>query len=273
MKETFYFKHDYNSRNDERIVRLRFKYPNNEGYAIFFLLLEKLAESSEARIKISDIEIVTFDIRTNYERTKDVIFNSGLFRFNKDFFWSPRLVHDLEERSEKNKKAKLAIKVRWDRERRYKEKQRLDISNDTSLDKKAKINTDVLQGEERRGKERKGNTSTNVDAATKNCWTKSRDFLKQTNCEDNIRYELVKIACPKITDSGLVQYFPKMQAWLADKNIKPEISTKFVIGWLEREGLSPIRNDDFYQRMSAELPFASFANMFGMSLADKYYNN
>ena len=42
-KETYYFSHDYNARNDQRILQLRFKF-GWEGYGIYWALLETMAE-------------------------------------------------------------------------------------------------------------------------------------------------------------------------------------------------------------------------------------
>jgi len=45
MKNSFYFDHDYNARNDHKILEVRAEY-GWEGYAIFFALLESLCESN-----------------------------------------------------------------------------------------------------------------------------------------------------------------------------------------------------------------------------------
>ena len=49
MKESFYFSHDYNARNDQKILMLRGKF-GNEGYALFFYILETMAEESQGYI-------------------------------------------------------------------------------------------------------------------------------------------------------------------------------------------------------------------------------
>lgn len=142
MKESFYFKHDYNARSDERILRLRRNYPDGSGYGIFWMLVEKLAESSEARLKLSNIEDIAFDMQIPCDRIADVINKYDLFKIEGDYFWSPRLISDLQERDEKSKKAKLAAKTRWDKEAKL-------------MQTHSKRNTDAMQGEERRGEERK----------------------------------------------------------------------------------------------------------------------
>ena len=153
MKETYYLRHDYNSRNDEKVLRLRQKYPNGAGYALFWMLSEKLAESSEGRLKIQDIDVLAFELQMESEWIADVITTSGLFEVDKGFFWSNRLLSDLAARSEKSKKATLANKIRWDNVRKEVTKNPDGLRTDSKRNpRKGK----ERKGEERKGEERKG---------------------------------------------------------------------------------------------------------------------
>lgn len=51
-KDTFYFSHDYNARNDEKILELRSAY-GAEGYGIFWMVVEAMAEGSSGGLKAS----------------------------------------------------------------------------------------------------------------------------------------------------------------------------------------------------------------------------
>lgn len=46
MVNSFYFQHDYNARNDQKILELRAEY-GAEGYGIWWMLLETIAEQDE----------------------------------------------------------------------------------------------------------------------------------------------------------------------------------------------------------------------------------
>lgn len=139
-KETYYLKHDYNSRNDEKILKLRRKHEDGSGYAIYWMLLEKLGESSEGRLKLDDIENIAFDLHFSCERIADVINQYMLFENDGIYFWSNRLLSDLAERDEKSKQGKLAAKVRWDKERK-------------KMQTHCERNAGAMQGKERKGKE------------------------------------------------------------------------------------------------------------------------
>ena len=107
MKETFFIQHDYNSRNDEKILKLRKKL-GAEGVGLFWMICEKLAESSEARLKLSDVDLIAYELQADSERIADVVLNYELFKNDKTYFWSNRLLSDIEARNEKSAKASLA---------------------------------------------------------------------------------------------------------------------------------------------------------------------
>jgi len=142
MKESYYLKHDYNSRNDEKVLKLRAKL-GIEGYGIYWMILEKLAESSEGRLKLEDAESLAYEMHTQCERITDVVRSFDLFKSNSTHFWSNRLMSDLAERNEKSKKASLAAKIKW-----LKEPEKMRTHSER--------NANAMQGEDRIGKEKKG---------------------------------------------------------------------------------------------------------------------
>ena len=112
MKETFYFPHDYNSSEDEKILKL-LSVLGWEGYGLYWGIIEKLASSSEAKLKLSDLEYIAFGMRTQCERITNVVRDYNLFIIEGDYFWSNRLVAFFKEKEKKSAKAKESAKVRW----------------------------------------------------------------------------------------------------------------------------------------------------------------
>lgn len=51
-KESFYFRHDYNARNDDKILELRSRF-GGEGYGVFWMIIETMAENEGGGIKAS----------------------------------------------------------------------------------------------------------------------------------------------------------------------------------------------------------------------------
>lgn len=81
-KNSFYFSHDNNARNDDKILAVRMEL-GAEGYGIYFMLLEKLLET-EQYILIKDYNRLAFDLRVSSENIKKVVENFGLFAFTDD---------------------------------------------------------------------------------------------------------------------------------------------------------------------------------------------
>lgn len=224
MKEVFYLKHDYNSRNDEKILKLRRKYPDGSGYSIYWMLLEKLGESSEGRLRLNDIENIAYDLHFPCERIADVLNQYMLFENDEVFFWSNRLLSDLAERNEKSKQGKLAAKIRWDKER--KKMQTHCISNATAM-----------QGEERRGeKGEEGKTTTTAKKIYKILEFKNNQLIGKI--EDLIeKYPKKDLELVAIKVIGKMPSAPQDQKWFTftkwcesefEKKEKPKSKLKFL---------------------------------------------
>ncbi len=107
-KKTFYFPHDANARNDEKILAVRMKY-GIEGYGIYFTLIEKLLESTEYTL-LKDYNTIAFELRVGAEKVKSIVEEFGLFQFTEcgKLFYSESLknrMDPLEELREKRREA------------------------------------------------------------------------------------------------------------------------------------------------------------------------
>lgn len=87
-KDAYYFSHDSNARNDEKMIAVRMKF-GAEGYGIFFMILERLMESSEY-MSVKDYNIIAFDLRVDASKVKSIIEDFGLFVFTEGgkYFYS-----------------------------------------------------------------------------------------------------------------------------------------------------------------------------------------
>lgn len=81
-KGAYYFSHDSNARNDEKLIAVRMKL-GVEGYGIYFMILERLLEATDY-MSIKDYNIIAFDLRVSAEKVKSVIEDFGLFNFTDD---------------------------------------------------------------------------------------------------------------------------------------------------------------------------------------------
>jgi len=113
MKEAYYFSHDANARNDEKILRLIFK-QGWEGYGLYWALIEKLREANNYKLK-ADYEPIAFELRTQCERIQNVIESYNLFKIKEGYFWSESLLNRMKLRELKSEKARESAKVRWNK--------------------------------------------------------------------------------------------------------------------------------------------------------------
>jgi len=99
MKNSFYFDHDYNARNDQKILELRAEF-GWEGYGIFFALLECLCES-KGFINMEALAGLSLGLSIPKDRLKlilDFCVKTGLLNENKNEVYSNRILEHLQYR-------------------------------------------------------------------------------------------------------------------------------------------------------------------------------
>lgn len=110
-KDTFYFSHDYNSRNDEKIKFLIRKH-GMLGYGIFWAIIEDLYNNANALR--NDYEGIAYDFRVDTNIIKSIITEFDLFVFDVNTFGSLSVQKRLDERDSKSVKARQSASKRWD---------------------------------------------------------------------------------------------------------------------------------------------------------------
>jgi len=122
-KDTFYFSHDYNARQDEKIKRLIRKH-GMLGYGIFWSIIEDLYNNTN--VLRTDYEGIAYELRVETNTLISIINDFDLFCFEGEMFGSESIEKRLKERNEKSKKAIDSINARW-------EKHRLSKGSDTNV--------------------------------------------------------------------------------------------------------------------------------------------
>ena len=135
-KDTFYFSHDYNVRNDEKIKRLIRKH-GMQGYGVFWAIIEDLYNNANALR--TDYDGIAYDLRSDSDIVKSVINDFDLFVFDGEFFGSKSVQERLEQRNSKSESARKSASYRW--------------KNANALQTQSEGNAK----KERKGKEIKGN--------------------------------------------------------------------------------------------------------------------
>jgi len=112
MKEAFYFSHDNNARNDERILELRAEF-GWEGYGIYWAVIESLAEASHYKLKLSSIKLFSICLAVDKQLLKDclnLMFDLDLLIKNETYFWSESLLKRMKLKDEIREKRRISGK-------------------------------------------------------------------------------------------------------------------------------------------------------------------
>jgi hypothetical protein len=109
-KDTFYFSHDYNARNDEKIKMLIRKH-GMMGYGVFWAIVEDLYNNANALR--TDYDGIAYDLRLHSDIVKSVVNDFDLFEINGDYFGSSSLQARLYQRNEKSLSARKSASYRW----------------------------------------------------------------------------------------------------------------------------------------------------------------
>jgi hypothetical protein len=158
-KDTFYFSHDYNARNDEKIKRLIRKH-GMQGYGVFWSIVEDLYNNANA-LRL-DYDGIAYDLRSDSDTVFSVINDFDLFVFDVNTFGSLSVQKRLDERNDKSIKARESANKRWNnanalqsqsdsnaiKERKGKEIKEIKYRDNISLLEKEKNKLDLEFGED-----------------------------------------------------------------------------------------------------------------------------
>ena len=111
-KDTYYFSHDYNARNDPKIRKLISRH-GITGYGIFWAIVEDLYQNANALP--TDYELIAFDMRTECDIVKSIVNDFDLFVIEGNEFGSMAVERRLFERDKKSGKARESAFKRWNK--------------------------------------------------------------------------------------------------------------------------------------------------------------
>lgn len=140
-KDTFYFSHDYNARNDIKIKKLLSKH-GYLGYGIFWAIIEDLYNNTN--VLRLDYETISFDLRCDINIVKSIINEFDLFVIDGDIFGSTSVERRLEERNEKSEKARQSVLKRWSKKEI--DTNVLQTNNDSNTIKERKGKENIIKG-------------------------------------------------------------------------------------------------------------------------------
>jgi len=110
-KDAYYFSHDANARNDQKILEIRMKY-GMRGYGIYFGIIEMMREANLYQC-LSNCLSIAYELREPIEDVIDIVKNYDLFELSSDgtFFFSKSFKNRMKVFEDKrNKRIKAGRK-------------------------------------------------------------------------------------------------------------------------------------------------------------------
>lgn len=111
-KDAYYFSHDFNARNDEKITELRYVM-GWEGYGIFWAIVEMLWEATANTMQL-DCKRIAFALHCEEHKVRSVICDFKLFTIEGEKFSSESVKRRKEKRDFVSQQRRKAAQKRWD---------------------------------------------------------------------------------------------------------------------------------------------------------------
>jgi len=111
MKDSYYFSHDYNSRNDPKLQEVLMTF-GMEGIGLFWCVVEMMYEEG-GKLKLDKCDSYAFALRTDTNVLRKLI--NVCFECDETYFWSDSVNERLEKRAEKSQKARESVMARWNK--------------------------------------------------------------------------------------------------------------------------------------------------------------
>lgn len=245
-KESYYFTHDSNARNDEKLlaVRMKFKW---EGYGLFWAIVEKMRDASDY-ILSKDYNLIAYDLRSDSSTIKAIVEDFGLFDFTDcgKGFYSKRLKNNMEFKEAKSQIARDKANKRWSK------KETECNSNTTAMQQQC--NSNAIKEKESKVKESK----------VKDIKTKEKSRFAPPSVIEIEEYFFEKTQDLDFSkqQAQIFYDFYASKNWMVGKN-KMSRWKHSVSGWINR-------NKNFQKEKSSAQKEKSLKGFNGQKVAEEY---
>lgn len=221
MKDTFYFQHDYNARNDPKLQEVLIEH-GAMGLGVFWCIIEQLYEQG-GQLSLRSCKSIAFALHVDCKVVESVVQDFDLFQNDGTFFWSSSVLARLNRRKEISERRKKASETRW----KSKETQQEQCNSNA----KAQQEQCNVYPKERKEKERKESTSNEVECIK----AKRTAFVPPTHEEVKSYVEEKGYA---FFDAERFIDFYTSKGWMVGKN-KMKDWKAAVRNWAKSERPSP----------------------------------
>lgn len=249
-----WFRHDVGSINDIRMQRVMRKY-GMIGIGIYWCLIEALY-TNDGKLFFSEVPDLAFTLHTEPDVMLKIGKDRQIFESDAEGFWSNRVNEELELQKDISEKAKRAIKIRWENQKKAEEELESDTSeesevydrNTTVLPAYNESDTSVIHRQTDRQTEKTDRKNTCPEPA------ENTASVETEASPSPVFIELPAIGSPsqpkkvhKVTNEDLDKYhttYPavdveqelrQMAMWLeANPSRKKSNTRAFIVNWLKK---------------------------------------
>ena len=111
MKDTYYFQHDYNARNDPKLQEILLEH-GVAGVGVFWCVIEQLYEQG-GKLPHKACKSIAFALHVDCKLVESVVKDFDLFKLDARHFWSKSVIARLDRRKEISDRRKTAAASRW----------------------------------------------------------------------------------------------------------------------------------------------------------------
>ncbi len=111
MKEVYYFQHDYNARNDHKIIKLM-RVHGLAGVGAYWCIVEQLYQNG-GKLPLEDYESIAFALHTDCKCIASIVQDFNLFQNDGVHFWSDSVYKRINRCQDIAESRKKAAQARW----------------------------------------------------------------------------------------------------------------------------------------------------------------
>lgn len=143
-KDVYYFSHDCNARNDEKVLAMRSVY-GLEGYAMYFMVIEILREQHDFKLKLTKYiwQSLAMQLGVDADKIKkfvdDCVQEFELLRIDEGYLLSDSLIKRMNLFKEISEIRSQAAKKRWESQQQNK------ADEDAKMQNGCKCNANAMQ--------------------------------------------------------------------------------------------------------------------------------
>jgi len=133
--KSLFVSHDFNARNDSKIIKLRMEH-GWHGYGLFWALVEMLVDTTDYQLPV-DYKSLSFGLQAEEKVLQSVIEDFGLFVVKGKVFYSKTLKQRMKyketERQKKSEGGQKGNEIRWKNHNQKTEQQKANSREEERL--------------------------------------------------------------------------------------------------------------------------------------------